>query len=159
MTCIELNIEIAAERQVCFDLSRSIDLHQHTTKETNEKAINGRLKGLINEGEWVKWRATHFGISQTMTVEIKEMNKYDSFRDEMSEGPFKWMKHLHTFKTSNEKTVMTDVFEYEVPYGLFGKIFDRYILKPHMTKLLEQRNRIIKEVAESGQWKNFINHA
>jgi hypothetical protein len=134
MTCIELNIEIAAERQVCFDLSRSIDLHQHTTKETNEKAINGRLKGLINEGEWVKWRATHFGISQTMT-------------------------HLHTFKTSNEKTVMTDVFEYEVPYGLFGKIFDRYILKPHMTKLLEQRNRIIKEVAESGQWKNFINHA
>lgn len=158
MTRIELQTEIDAEKDICFDLSRSIDLHQYTMKEANEIPVDGRLEGLINQGEWVKWRATHFGISQTMTVGITEMIKYSSFRDEMKKGPFKWMKHLHTFEKENGKTVMHDVFEYEVPFGIFGKIFDKFLLKKHMTNLLEQRNRIIKEVAESGQAKKFIRY-
>ena len=158
MTRIQLHTEIQAEKRLCFDLSRSIDLHQYSTKDTNEKAIDGKLKGLINEGEWVKWRATHFGISQTMTVEIKEMNKYNFFFDEMKEGPFKWVKHFHTFETRNEKTFMVDVFEYKVPYGVVGNIFDRLVLKRHMTRLLKQRNRVIKEAAESGQWKSILNY-
>jgi ligand-binding SRPBCC domain-containing protein len=156
MTRIDLQMEIEADKKICFDLSRSIDLHQFTTKETKEKAIGGRIEGLINEGEWVKWQAVHFGIPQTMTVEIKKMKPYDFFIDEMIEGPFRSMKHLHTFETQNGRTILSDVFEYEVPYGLAGKLFDHLILKRYMTRFLEQRNRIIKEIAESHQWKTFL---
>lgn len=158
MTRIEVQIEIEADQRVCFDLSRSIDLHQYTTKETNEKAIGGRTEGLINEGEWVKWRATHFGVSQTLTVEIREMKPYEYFVDVMKQGAFKWMKHLHTFEVRNGKTILSDVFEYEVPYGIAGKIFDQLVLKSYMTKFLNQRNRIIKEVAESREWKKFLKY-
>jgi ligand-binding SRPBCC domain-containing protein len=98
MTRIELAMLINASPEVCFDLSRSIDLHQFTTKETNEKAIGGRMSGLIEEGEFVKWRATHFFIPQTMTVQIKEMTEPSYFIDEMIQGPFKSMKHVHKFE-------------------------------------------------------------
>ncbi len=156
MTRIELSILIHAPKDVCFDLSRSIDLHQFTTKETNEKAIGGRMSGLINEGEYVKWEAKHFFITQTMTVQIKRMDEYDSFEDVMIQGPFRSMKHLHRFEEKDGNTLMSDVFQYEVPYGLGGKIFDTLILRSYMTRFLNQRNRIIKECAESGEWKKFI---
>ena len=42
MPRIELQTEIHANRTVVFDLSRSIDLHKISTKQTNEKAIAGK---------------------------------------------------------------------------------------------------------------------
>lgn len=43
---------------------------------------------------------------------------------------------------------MKDVFVYSVPYGIFGKLFNRFVLKKYMNSLLTERNRVIKEVAE-----------
>jgi ligand-binding SRPBCC domain-containing protein len=158
MTSIELKIEIKATRDVCFDLSRSIEVHQLTTRKTNEEAIGGVTKGLIEEGEWVKWRAIHFMIPQTMTVQIKEMRPFRYFSDQMIQGPFKWMKHHHFYEAENGRTVMSDKFEYEVPFGIFGKLFDKLILKKYMTRLLKHRNGVIKSLAESGEWKKYLDH-
>jgi ligand-binding SRPBCC domain-containing protein len=156
MTTIELKVEIKATRDVCFDLSRSIDVHQLTTKHTNEKAVGGVTRGLIDEGEWVKWQATHFMIPQTMTVQIKEMKPFRYFIDEMIQGPFKWMKHQHSFEANHGKTIMSDKFEYEVPFGIAGKLFDKLVLKKYMTNLLKHRNETIKNLAESGAWKKYL---
>src|SRR4051812_42167698 len=123
MTKIFLTTVIDAPVQVCFDLSRSIDLHQLSTKQTNEKAIAGKTSGLIEQGEYVKWRATHFFLAQTMTVQINKMTTYEYFEDEMIQGPFKSMKHLHLFETIDRKTIIKDEFAYEVPYGFFGQLF------------------------------------
>lgn len=46
---------------------------------------------------------------------------------------------------------MIDKFHYEVPYGIVGKVFDILILKRYMTRLLQDRNKVIKQVAESGE--------
>jgi len=62
MPTIKLETKIKSGINICFDLSRSIDLHQISTVKTNEKAIDGRTKGLIDLNEFVTWRATHFGI-------------------------------------------------------------------------------------------------
>ena len=48
---IELLTEINAPIEKCFDLSRSIDLHLESTKQTGEEAIAGRTSGLIELGE------------------------------------------------------------------------------------------------------------
>jgi len=36
MPTVETSIEIAAPRETVFDLARSIDLHVHSTAQTNE---------------------------------------------------------------------------------------------------------------------------
>ena len=41
MPTIQLETIINADIKICFDLSRSIDLHQISTAKTNEKAIAG----------------------------------------------------------------------------------------------------------------------
>lgn len=48
MPTIQLETIIDADIKICFDLSRSIDLHQISTAKTNEKAIAGVTAGLIN---------------------------------------------------------------------------------------------------------------
>jgi len=67
MPKIELKTEIKAEKEIVFDLSRSIDLHKISIEHTNEEAIAGRTSGLIGMNETVTWRAKHFGIYQKLT--------------------------------------------------------------------------------------------
>jgi hypothetical protein len=53
MPRIELKTEIKADKNLVFDLSRSIDLHKISTKHTNEEAIAGRTSGLLGMNESV----------------------------------------------------------------------------------------------------------
>lgn len=148
MTIITLTTEIEATIDQCFDLSRDIDIHQLSTQKTMEKAIAGRITGLCELGDKITWEAKHFGIVQHLTVEITKLNRPYLFEDKMIKGAFKKMKHEHRFEEKNGKTIMTDRFEYEVPFGIFGQLFDRIILKNYMEKFLTTRNQVLKTIAE-----------
>ena len=157
MPKIELKTEIKAERNIVFDLSRSIDLHKISTEQTNEEAIAGITSGLIGMNESVTWRAKHFGIYQKLTSKITEFDRPNYFADEMVKGAFSGFKHEHHFAESNGGTLMTDFFDYKSPFGILGKLADKLFLKKYMTELLTERNRIVKEFAESDKWKEVIN--
>jgi ligand-binding SRPBCC domain-containing protein len=148
MPKIELLTEINAPTEKVFDLARSIDLHIESTKQTGEQAIAGKTSGLIEPGETVTWRAKHFGIRQTLTSKITEFDRPNFFADEMVKGAFKSFRHEHHFIKVDDHTVMKDVFVFESPLGIVGGLFNWLILKKYMTKLLEERNRVIKGVAE-----------
>lgn len=148
MPIIVLKTSINASLEKCFDLSRSIDLHMESMKSSDEKAINGRLTGLIELGEQVTWQAKHFGLSFKMTSQITAMAKPAYFIDEMINGPFKKLHHKHQFISLNSQTEMTDIFEFESPFYLLGWLADFLFLKCYMRKLLTQRNNMIKLIAE-----------
>ncbi len=151
MTQIELTTFIDAPIAQCFDLARSIDLHVESTKQTGEKAIAGRTSGLIALGETVTWRAKHFGIWQNLTSKITEFDYPNSFTDEMVRGAFNSFRHEHLFFAVNTQTVMKDVFVFESPCGLVGEWVNKLFLGWYMSRLLEKRNRVIKQAAESGR--------
>lgn len=148
MTTINLTTKINATKQIVFDASRNIDIHQKSASESKEKAIAGITSGLINLNETVTWRGKHFGFYLTHKSRITAMNLYDYFVDEMEEGKFKSFRHKHYFKETNGVTIMTDLLHYETPFGIFGKLFDVLVLKKHLTKFLLERNKILTETAE-----------
>lgn len=156
MPLIELTKEIKAPIERCFDLARSIDLHRLSTEGTEEEAIDGITSGLIGKGERVTWRAKHFGISKTLTTEITEFEYPYYFRDEMIRGAFKVIKHDHWFEEAEDKTVMKDGFYFESPGGILGILFNKTVLSKYLRDLLERRNQMIKEVAESKKWKAIL---
>lgn len=148
MSRIYLETEINADIQTVFDLARNIDLHQESTSRTHEKAIAGRTSGLIEENETVTWRAKHLGIYQTLTTKIISMEKPHQFTDEMQKGAFRLLRHQHIFKSVNGQTVMTDIFEFESPLGIIGKIFNKIFLENYLKNFLLERNNLIKTKAE-----------
>lgn len=148
MTTIHLTTKIKAPIQIVFDVSRNIDIHQQSASKSFEVAIAGVTSGLINYNETVTWRGKHFGFYLTHKSRITAMTFYHYFVDEMEEGKFKTFKHQHFFEEINEVTTMTDVLQYETPFGIFGKLFDFLFLKKHLTQFLLERNKILKAVTE-----------
>lgn len=155
MPRIEIHTEIKAKKEIVFDLSRSIDLHKISTARTHETAIAGRTSGLMGLNESVTWRAKHFGIYQKLISEITQFDRPNSFTDEMIKGAFAEFKHQHLFKDIDGDTLMIDIFDYKSPLGIFGRLADKFFLKQYMTDLLETRNQIVKEFAETEQWRNI----
>ena len=71
------------------------------------------------------------------------------FVDEMLRGPFKKLKHQHTFRSIGNFTIMTDEFEFQSPFGIIGMLVDKLFLTNYMTLVLKLRNNTIKHIAES----------
>ena len=157
MTSIHLTTFISAPVERVFDLSRSINLHQISTASTYERAVAGVVTGLINENETVTWEAKHLFKKRQFTSRITVMTKPIFFIDEMIKGDFKSFKHEHHFKSVSNGTIMIDQVNFESPYGLIGKWMNAIYLKNYLEKLLESRNNIIKDYAETEKWKAILN--
>ena len=156
MPKIELITNIRSTPEICFDLSRSIDLHKISTTKTNEKAIAGTVTGLINLGETVTWKATNFGITQKLTSKITAFKRPFHFRDEQVKGAFRSFTHDHFFKQQNGIVIMKDILDFISPLGIAGNIFNKLILTNYLTKFLNDRNNVIKAYAESEKWRSII---
>ncbi|MCX6183369.1 MAG: SRPBCC family protein [Bacteroidetes bacterium] len=156
MPLILLHTEIAAPVERCFNLSRSMEMHVLSMKESDERIVGGRTSGLIEVGETVIFRARHFWITQQHVGKISEMDFPNSFVDTMISGTFKSLHHLHIFIKKENCTVMKDEFFYESPLGVLGKLADYLFLKKYLEKILKERNSLIKSYAESNQWKTIL---
>ena len=156
MPTIHLTTFIAAPVQVVFDLSRNIDLHRQSMTAYKEEAVAGIRFGLIEKDETVTWRAKHLFKSRMMRVKIADMKRPEQFTDEQVEGDFKMMKHEHHFKPCDNGTILIDLFHFEIPYGILGQWFNNLYLTRYMKRLLEQRNKTIKEFAETDKWKRLL---
>lgn len=149
MTTIKLETVIKAPIKNVFDLSRDIDFHTVSASQTKEVAIAGTISGLISKDETVTWRGKHFGFYLKHTSKIIKMHVPFSFTDIMIEGHFVYFCHDHYFEEKERVTIMKDVLKYKAPYGVFGRIFNKLLLKKHLVTFLEKRNQAIKISAEN----------
>ena len=156
MLVVRLWTSIAAPPERVFDLARSIDAHQLSATGTHERAIAGVTQGLIGMGEEVTWEARHFGIRQKLTVRITGFERPFRFQDTMITGAFKSMRHDHEFIAQPPGTLMVDRFEFESPFGIIGRIVDRAFLADYMRRFLVRRNQILKNLAESEDWRRYV---
>lgn len=156
MPIIKLETKINAPVQRVFDLARSIDLHQDTMSKYDEKAVAGVMSGLIDLGETVTWEATHFGVRQNLTSQITAFERPWHFRDSMVKGVFKRFDHDHYFEAVGAETLIKDIFDYDSPLGILGTIADALFVEKHLREMLEERNDLIKRIAESNDWRKFL---
>ena len=74
----------------------------------------------------------------------------------MLRGAFSRMEHHHYFEQAGSGTVMRDVFSFQSPLGILGRIADFLFLTRYMKSFLIERNRVIKATAESDDWKQYL---
>ncbi len=154
---VSLSTFIDAPPARVFDLARSIDFHSVSLSHTGEEAVGGRTSGLIELGESVTWRARHFGVRQHLTSRISAFDRPRYFQDTLVRGAFAWMAHDHFFDAAPDGgTVLRDEFRFAAPLGILGRIAERLVLRRYMTRFLAARNTVLKRVAESGEWREFV---
>jgi ligand-binding SRPBCC domain-containing protein len=156
MPVIKIETKIEAPIERVFDLACSIDLHQQSMGHTQERAIGGVTTGLIDLGETVTWEAVHFGIKQRLTSKITVCERPSHLQDIMVNGAFKGFTHDHFLSETASGTLMKDVFDFTSPCGALGVMADYLFLENYMTGLLKKRNEVIKQAAESEDWRKFL---
>lgn len=159
MVTLEEITEIQAPIERCFDLARSIEVHVLGNVHFGEKALAvGEVSsGLIDMGQTVVWRARHFWVWQTLTSKMTAFNRPVFFEDTMLRGAFKCMRHEHLFRTiPGGGTEMKDVLYFSAPLPVLGRIAEVLVLRRYMQNLLHERNVVLKEVAESDEWRKYL---
>lgn len=148
MPFIRLETLINAPIELCFDLSRDLDVHMASAGPTLERAVAGVTSGMVKLDDEITWEATHLGVRHRLTSKIIEYDRPAMFVDEMLQGPFKRWHHKHFFENRDGKTLMIDEVNYASPFGVIGRIVDMLYMENYMRNFLLRRNAHIKLVAE-----------
>jgi ligand-binding SRPBCC domain-containing protein len=130
-----------------------------STAGTRERAVAGVTTGLIGKGESVTWRGRHFGLMLQHTSKITQYEPPTFFQDVMTAGMFKSFEHDHRFQQQDGETVMTDELRFAAPLGVLGLIAERLVLCTYLTRFLLERNKFVKQVAESERWREYLSKA
>ncbi|MBW3636570.1 MAG: SRPBCC family protein [Armatimonadetes bacterium] len=149
MPQIVLYIDINAPIQTCFDLARDAAFHVETARESGERIVEGKSRGVFERGDEVTFEGRHLGVRQRLSAKIIEMNAPYSFADEMTRGIFAQLRHVHRFETlPNGQTRMTDILIWRSPWGILGRVADRIAVEAHLRRFLKRRGERIKARAE-----------
>lgn len=111
---------------------------------------------MIELGETVTWEAVHFGVRQRLTSKITVCDRPRHLQDVMVTGVFAGFTHDHFLSETETGTLMKDDFDYRSPLGPLGSLADLLFLEAYMTKLLAERNAVIKRFAEGDEWKAVL---
>jgi ligand-binding SRPBCC domain-containing protein len=143
---LDLITDIAAEPDVCFDVS--LDVGVHVAASPTERIVGGVRSGRMRLGQEVTWSARHFGVRWRMTSKIVAYERPHLFVDEMQRGPFGRWRHQHILETTSYGTRMIDHVSFASPFGPLGRLVDALVLERYMTRLLREHNAHVRAVAE-----------
>ena len=150
---------VRAPIERCFDLARSVEAHLAGNVHCGEATVAaaGVTTGLLGPGDQVTWQARHFGIRWSLTSEISALRRPVSFQVRMIHGPFRFMRHDHFFRALPcGQTELGNVYSFAAPLAVLGRVAEVTFLSRYMMGLLRERNEVIREIAESEDWRRYL---
>ncbi|HEX7150402.1 MAG TPA: SRPBCC family protein [Thermoanaerobaculia bacterium] len=140
---------IAAPPRVCFDLARDVEAHTNSASFSHERVIPpGRTSGLLELGDTVTFEGVHFGMRQSFTAKIVEVDAPHRFVDELVKSTFRHLRHVHEFLPDGTGTLMRDTLDWKSPLGILGVLADKIAVERHMRWFVATKQRALKELAE-----------
>jgi ligand-binding SRPBCC domain-containing protein len=153
METIRVATWIDAPVERCFLLSLSMDVHAASASGAWPSARRGVASGLLREGETVTLPGRPFGVLRH-TCRIDELRPHSYFRDVMVAGNFRHFIHEHHFAPMNDGTRIRDEIRFSSRWGSVGNLLARKRLKAY----LMERAAAIKRIAESDEWRRYLDH-
>ncbi len=153
-----------------FALSTRIELVQRTLgmQLVDTGVAGGITSGHITANSRVVWRGWKFGLPTAHHTLITAFEAPHTtaagqtsafFEDSQEQGRFRTFRHEHFFTETADETNLEDHIHFTLPFGPFGRIAAKLLLAPHIRKLARRRFALIKQLAESEGWREWIkNH-
>src|ERR1700753_174803 len=153
METIRVATWIDAPVERCFLLSLSMDVHAASASGTWPAAKRGVASELLREGETVPLPGRPFGVLRH-TCRIDELRPHSYFRDVMVAGNFRHFIHEHHFAAMNDGTRIRDEIRFSSRWGSVGNLLARKRLRAYLV----ERGAAIKRIAESDEWRRYLDH-
>jgi ligand-binding SRPBCC domain-containing protein len=156
MFIVSDKIHINAPIERCFLLSTSLELVAQTLKMRLVESGSIRTSGLVVGGDRLLWRGWVFGLPQLHETLITKYERPNFFQDTMGRGRFKQFQHDHFFTEIGGRTLLKDKVRFSLPLGAVTRPLARFVVMPHVSRLLRRRLELLKRVAESDEWKQYL---
>jgi ligand-binding SRPBCC domain-containing protein len=153
MFIVKDSIHINAPIERCFLLSTNLELVEKTL---GMRPVRGKTAGMVACGDKIVWSGWKFGLLQKHESLITQYEQPTFFQDTMRRGRFKQYQHDHMFAEVDQQTLLTDKLRFSLPFGQLGKLVARHVMIPYMCRLLRQRMMLLKHVAESEEWRQYL---
>ena len=147
------HIHVNAPIERCFLLSTSIEIVQQTLYM---KPREGKLSGLIVNGDRILWRGWKFGLPSHHETLITRYERPAFFQDTMGSGMFRAFQHDHQFEAVDGRTLMVDVLRFSMRGGPVGRLIGKYIVIPHVLNTMLKRFHLLKRIAEGNDWERYL---
>ncbi len=104
----------------------------------------------VKPGSEFLFTMSRFGIEQPIRFVVDRMVHGNSLTYRQVSGVYAKFTHTMKFEDhGNGETLVTDLLDYEVPFGLIGKLADDFFIKNDLLKILEARlNRTYERFQE-----------
>jgi ligand-binding SRPBCC domain-containing protein len=147
------NIVVRAPIERCFALSTNVAIVE---KELGMHPVAGRTTGCVRGGDTVRWEGWQLGFPNFHVSLIAEFEPPFHFQDRMLEGRFRSFAHDHRFREVDGGVLLEDELRFTMPFGWPGRVVGQVVLVPHIRRLLRERFAMLKEIAESEQWREYV---
>ena len=145
MEYLKSQINISVEEELFNFHLDSNNITKITPKDTKVELLSADTQ--TYEGKIVSIKTTKFFISTYWDVEIQKLEFPNILVDVAVKSPFKYWKHQHIFTKKGNMCELKDVIEYEMPFGILGKIVNP-LIKKDIISMFEYRHKKTKEILE-----------
>lgn len=84
------------------------------------------------------------GIKTNWVTEITHVIPKEYFVDEQRFGPYSLWHHKHFLKEIEGGVLMEDIIDYKLPFGILGKWFQPFLVKPKLEEIFSYRKEKLK---------------
>ncbi|PWN72121.1 hypothetical protein C1631_005830 [Chryseobacterium phosphatilyticum] len=86
------------------------------------------------------------GIPIKWKTIISQVEDGKSFTDFQKKGPYKHWNHFHEFIPDENGILMKDTVDYELPFGVLGRIAHRLFVKEKLRSIFDFRYRVLNDL-------------
>ena len=91
-------------------------------------------------GTLIDYQLRVHGIPLSWTTRIEQWQPGSGFVDRQIAGPYRLWRHRHTFRAQGDSTVVTDVVDYALPFGVLGELTHRLLVRRDLERIFAYRH-------------------
>lgn len=120
------------------------NLAKITPPALNFKILTPNLK--MRKGAEIDYSLSWLGMPLHWKTRITEYEPPFLFVDEMKKGPYSLWRHRHTFRPSEQGTIVGDRVEYALPFGLIGRLAHALLVRRQVEEIFLFRQRALDAI-------------
>jgi ligand-binding SRPBCC domain-containing protein len=104
----------------------------------------------MEAGAVIEYRLALFGAPVYWRTVIESWDPEESFVDSQTKGPYALWRHTHLFEEKGPRqTLMRDLVEYSIPYGVLGRMAHGLFVGRWLKKIFDYRAAMIARLMEA----------
>lgn len=102
----------------------------------------------VKAGAVIQYALRVRGLPLRWLTEIERWNPPFEFVDIQVKGPYKLWRHTHRFSEARGGTTIGDTVNYELPFGILGRVVHRLQVAGDVERIFEYRNQQVRALLD-----------